>query len=702
METGMHLHFSGETGFASRTRGSQDSTPDPLGPETRNCDGAGPSPRPQPATTPTDPPAMLPRPDRIGTEPSTISAFEENSGTAACLTGQRRPHETPAGSEALSTRALARGAWRARVLKEARRLLAAGLSQQAIARMVGTSSPTLSRLLHSHARLADHELTAEACSTEPAHRPRSPFADLLRVPEILTELNRLYAATIGASGEPAMRGRRTGSVALALKRLGDFPAVPAHLAAQLRAGSKPQPLVDHLKKKWTPEIEAKLRGQKNYNSATISGRRDLVEELMDGTRVPLKPGRVWVLDDMSSNIPFWFEASADGAPTSLSPMIRRHGCALGRQGLYAWDWASGAWLGVELVGRLRDAYQASDILRFLRKLITRYGIPDKIVLERGVWKSHCISGWTADDDGLLLETEDAWEIPDMRGDETARITDGIRALGCEIIHAYTPRGKPIEGAFNYHQRLVPTFLKTGEAVNIGRHAGEFEWAARQMRRAGAGVAHARDLGFIHIDRLADVAWEAMVWEGWHNKERRNGKPLELLTSFLNASPLPQPSARDLAVFLPEKKHRVYTGGSLRVETAGITHEFLNPEIFPQLPAGTHLDFAFDPAEPQLGAAVYDSRGFLCWADYLPAGPVISARERGDDAGPQLLKRYKLAHRTAARLLDLTTLRTVRVTESRSLEPVSPRAVETGHRERAATPATLNHRRIRDALISLPD
>lgn len=608
---------------------------------------------------------------------------EENSETPGLELGHETP--VPPAASSLSPFQLAEANQRWLWLKAAQPLLAAGLSQSAVAAAIGISGATFSRLLNSfpvsHVEQKGVFNAAEKCrrliaagrealAPDVAEGRASEFADLLAVPDIANELNRLYAASMGASCAQATVGRRTGSIALALKRLGDFPLVPPRLASKLQAGGKPKPLVDFLKRNWTPEIEAKLRGQKHYATSTISGRRDLEEELADGSRVPLQPGRVWVMDDMSSNIPFWFEVDSPSTINSpLSSMIVRHGCAVGRQGLYAWDWASSAWLGLDLIGRLRDAYQSSDILRFLRKLMTRYGKPDKLVIEQGVWKSHNISGWTikGGDDSSLVEVDGDWTIDEMAGDETARLTDGIRALGVEIIYAYTPRGKPIEGAFNYLQRIVPTCLQPGEAVNIGRHAGEFEWAARQARRAAAGVLHARDLGFIHIDRLADVSWQAMLWDGTHEKDRRTGKPLELLAQHLANFPLPPLTQRDLAVFLPEQRSRIYKGGSLIAEVAGEIHEFLNPEIFPQLPAGTKLDFAFDPSEPTLGAAIYGEKGFLCWADYLEAGPVISARDRSEDAGPQLLKRYKLAHRTAARLLDLTTLRTVKIAEARTRE-----------------------------------
>ena len=568
--------------------------------------------------------------------------------------------------------ALDKGAEWCRILREARPYLRT-LSLQEAATIAGTSAATLCRLVQKFGKLEDHELSPERLAPELKGGVASDFEVVLKLPEVLAEMHRLYAATMGASCAQATHDRRTGSMATTLLRLADFPGLPAHLAERLRGGTQPQCLVNLLRASWTPEMEAKFRGQKHYATATIAGRRDLTEELADGSIVPLRPGRVWVFDDMSSNIPFWFEcdaAWANNGDKGSRQLIERHGCCLGRQGLYAWDWASGAWLGLELVGRMRDAYQASDILRFIRKLVQIYGKPEKIIMERGVWQSRAISGWVlaalagGQDEEALKEIPDAWERPAMAADESARIQDGIRAIGVNIIHTYTPRGKPIEGAFNHHQRLVPTFLKPGEAVNIGRHAGEFEWSARQQRRGSNGVQHPRDLGFIHIDRLADVAWEAMVWEGNHDKARRDGHPLEILTSYLQAQPLPPVSERDLAVFLPEKRSGAIRNGTITVQVNGDTHQFLNPEVFAALGDGSRVDFAFDPAEPTLGAAVYNERGFLCWSNYLPAGPVISALDRSEAEAVQLLKRYKLAHRTAARMLDLKTLRTVKTSARR--------------------------------------
>jgi len=438
----------------------------------------------------------------------------ESSPASAPDAGAGAQHYVGGNDEPLSERQQLEAGARRVMLVSAEPFLKSGLSVRETARVIGVQQMTLHRTLQLAALQGAERITsAEKCrrllegpianlAPGSGGGKESAFKALLAVPEIGAEMHRLYVATMGASCAQATVDRRTGSLATVLLRLGDCPLVPPHLAEKLRAGSQPKCLVDFIKQHWTPEMEAKFRGQKHYGTATVCGRRDLTEELADGSIVPLQPGRVWVFDDMSSNIPFWFEVASDtadacGSDRGLQKLIERHGCCIGRQGLYAWDWASGAWLGLELVGRMRDAYQASDILRFIRKLVQMYGKPDKIIMEGGVWRARAITGWglraaTEDiGDESLVESESGRQIPEMAADEAAKIQDGLRAIGVEIIHTHTPRGKPIEGAFNYHQRLVPTFFGRGEVVNIGRHAGEFEWSAAQHRRASQGVLHPR-------------------------------------------------------------------------------------------------------------------------------------------------------------------------------------------------------------------
>ena len=219
----------------------------------------------------------------------------------------------------LSERQLREANERRLLLLSARRLLEEGVSVAAAAAACGVTNSQLHRLLilattHGEERIGAAEkcrrllaLPVERLAPEVSPGHGSPFAALLQVPEIVSEMHRLYAATMGASCAQATNDRRTGSMATTLLRLGDFPVVPPHLAEKLRGGAQPKCLMAALKKAWTPEMEAKFRGQKHYNASTICGRRELVEEFADGSQAPLQPGRVWVFDDMSSNVPFWFE-----------------------------------------------------------------------------------------------------------------------------------------------------------------------------------------------------------------------------------------------------------------------------------------------------------------------------------------------------------------------------------------------------------
>jgi hypothetical protein len=120
----------------------------------------------------------------------------------------------------------------------------------------------------------------------------------------------------------------------------------------------------------------------------------------------------------------------------------------------------------------------------------------------------------------------------------------------------------------------------------------------------------------------------------------------------------------MAVFLPEKRSQLLRGGILTVQVHGDVFQFGNPEAFAELGDGTKLDYAFDPDEPILGAAIYAEGGFLCWAAFIPEAPAFSERDRSQEIGPQYIKRYKAAHRTAFRALDLKSLRPVAIAEHR--------------------------------------
>ena len=138
--------------------------------------------------------------------------------------------------------------------------------------MIGVSAPTLSRLLNSapvsRVERRENFSAAEKCrrllaagreSLAPgvAKGQRSPFTPLLRNSDIVAELKRLYVETLVECPEPTA-GRRPGSIALALKRLGDFPLISPRLAVRLQSGCRPKPLVEFLKRTYSPDVAAKL------------------------------------------------------------------------------------------------------------------------------------------------------------------------------------------------------------------------------------------------------------------------------------------------------------------------------------------------------------------------------------------------------------------------------------------------------------
>lgn len=560
--------------------------------------------------------------------------------------------ETPSAEDATADRrltpeALEIGAARARALMALRRAVAGGMSQHQAAVAAGVSDAQASRLLRTWAHLADDQVTPETLAGNSANcGRRSPWELTAERPEIVQTLQRIYLQTIGASAESAIRGRRTGSAALALERFADHELCPPDLARALRRGVQPKPLLAAIRAV-TPELESRHRGHRHAMlSARVITRTSLIEVLSDGTQQAITAGDWWVFDDMSDNQPFWFDAPV-GENGENVPLV-------GRQGLYAYD-VTRRWIGLELLGTPRDSYTAAIILRFIRRLMQSFGRPRRgIVLEQSVWGARAIRGFRLTTAGDLVEDEyDREALPSA---ETALIQDGIRALGIEVHYARTPRGKEIEGAFNYLQRVAPTFAP--ENVNIGRHRGEFERGAKALRRAHAGVAHPRDLGFASIDERAELLDRAMQWINARGAWQQDGD------GQVPAYPtLAQLSRRDLAAFLPHSAELALRGGRVTTTVQGRPLDFCAPELFAEIGAGFRLFVRFDAAEPAMGAAIYNRetssanrRGwqvgeFIGWADYMPPVARFDWSDAEDPAA-ELRRRHAGYVRTAYRAVGL--------------------------------------------------
>jgi hypothetical protein len=247
---------------------------------------------------------------------------------------------------------------------------------------------------------------------------------------------------------------KTRSHALALTLFRHDPLCPAELREWIHTaadeGRSRHAIPPSLRQQMhvTPAVHDKFRGPRTYQLNAITTLRGDFETLADGTRRTIEPGDWWVFDDMSVNFPFWF-----ASPFGTSKLAQRHQVDLGRQTLCAMDVASGKWLGVEVVGRPRDAYRAEDILRFCRKLFTDYGLPRRgLRLERGVWKSKRITGYeVTETQAVELQEERAG----MAEEEQQRVTGGLQALGLELQYTTSAKGKgEIESGFNFLQRVM--------------------------------------------------------------------------------------------------------------------------------------------------------------------------------------------------------------------------------------------------------
>lgn len=403
----------------------------------------------------------------------------------------------------------------------------------------------------------------------------------LELPAFREKLDALYAATLQSSSDAAAHGRRTGNMALALARLADQPECPEALRALLLAGQQPIALRRHLRRVFTPEIEARLRGPRHAQLHGLVSRRDLTVRLPDGSRAAMTPGYMVELDDMSINQPFWAELP-DGS------------FLLTRQGLYARDLATGRWLGAELICRPRESYRAADILRFLRHLMLDYGKFAVLRLEQGIWAARTIAGWRITPSGAVEPF--AVDQPETSPEQVQQIELGLAQIGVRIQYVQHAHLKgSLEAAFRHLQQVLATF--TLDAVNLGAHRGEFEEAAKRLRQARNGHAPGA-LGFLEASDAAGRVAQAMIW---HNT--RSGADQRWDEAY-HTRPLPQLHPDEMHVFLPELRQVSVRGGLVSVQFGGQRFDF-RADLLARLGHGYPLAIRFDPLEPELGCALYN-------------------------------------------------------------------------------------------------
>lgn len=520
---------------------------------------------------------------------------------------------------------------RVRVMRSVAQGMAEGFSQAEAAGLAGEDSSSVCRWAQrlrgasielSSLAFADALVAEKAAGILMPHfgnsGQRSSFEHVLEDAEFTQKLLSLYVATMGASGANVLRGRRTAKMATALQTLTDEPEADRYpeLKALLRRGKFPAFLCRWLARV-TPELESKIRGAKHTQLYSLTGHKDRTIRFPDGSRGEMPAGWCWVLDDMSSNQPFWVHINGE--------------LIFSRQGLYAIDQRSRKWLAKTLVSRPREAYRAADILLFLRQLMELYGKPDLLILERGVWHARSIRGYRTPDDEI--------ERPEMSADERAELARGIEAAGVRIQYAHSARGKIIEGAFNYLQDVMA--CKTMDMVNIGRHAGEFELPAKRMRQARAESHTPEQLGFASADQLSDRIDAAFKFI--NGRTNSYGEvPGEIWDRDTAKRPLLKLAERDYAAFLPDKEERKIDGG--RVVVRG---QVFRADWMVDMGSGYRVTVKFDHSNLSRGIALYNAEtgssntqnlrlgAWMGWGAWEMPGPAadVTGPVRGVEARP---------------------------------------------------------------------
>jgi hypothetical protein len=429
----------------------------------------------------------------------------------------------------------------------------------------------------------------------------------------------------------------------ALKAFAGHPACPPEMKGIiLRCLSlrKPfPPSLMRLARVTSEEIEIR-KGKKHAQYVLPRRFRDDMEVLPDGTERLILAGDWWELDDMSSNQPFWFECDkAIGSRNgSGDRMLEKFGVALGRQGLYCRD-LRGKWLGVELIGRPRDAYTAEDILRFLRRLMMEYGKPRRgLRIERGVWRSRAVAGHVVMDDA-----------------REEKIILGLRELGIQVVYCWSSRQKGgIEGGFHHLQTDATLFI---DAPDIGRERGENEAATKKLLQAKAGTHHPKDLGFPHISAMAEEWRQILVARNMdtHTGRIAYGVPDVEWMRAVRAEPMKAVTRDEMRGFLPWREERTLQLGYVQVTIDGDQWMFDTSDLPQGFGQGDKVFVAVDPTDPALGAALYNanssknsptgynSGAFLGWCELVGLAAQIGGQYRDMRKAPVKFKAFQAVY-----------------------------------------------------------
>lgn len=384
-------------------------------------------------------------------------------------------------------------------------------------------------------------------------------------------------------------------------------------------------------------------GAKHAESVSLAPRKGMFWRDETGKDVLIKAHSAWMMDDYSTNQPYWIEV-----PVWENGQIVGRTIRLCRQMLVCQDVYSAAWLGVEAIGRERDAYRAEDILRFILHCVDAHEtLPGCLILERGRWDSRAIHGI------------EVW-------DGHRHVTWGGLDEIIPIKHGFSSRHKAaLESNLNPLQRAL-----AHSGTDIGRTRGEFEQATKMMLKVNAGTRDAAACGFLSQPECEEMHARAMDSENRRAKDReafdRAVVPLDLLADTMTPRPLP---ATERWRFLPCKREAtIRRGGLIEVSVKDYPRSFIfavnGVDESVCLENGYAVLIAFDPARPDLGCVVANgehgtkNREGYSFGQRLMVAPVMQdaplwddspRRRSGEDTdGASLKRRSSAAHRAGFR------------------------------------------------------
>ncbi len=553
---------------------------------------------------------------------------------------------------------------------EAKALLAQGWKQAAVAAQLGLTASKLCRLLQRDAN-------GEELGPRHATGPRD-----------------LHELTSGEKAVIVLGMLQKNSRRLAAQMLMDSTECTDETFARLAAvfDRAAEQRVDEVWPAWfaracvlTEEQRQGFRGAKHLAAVEPARRRGRFFLDEEGNKVAMFPNAVWKFDDMSRNQPS-VEIGPDGKP-------RVH-----RQGLYVIDQDSAFMLGFVSIARASDGYRLADQADFFLELVDQYGLPMRVMIERGPWDNNF---WF----GVPLPHE--WTTRDCVDYRFGGI-DVAAGGPVKVMQAFKSRHKGlIEGSFNHLQNLA-----AHQTTDIGRYRGEHEAAAKKITRLQnlkdedlianllkhfPDAVGGADIEKANIDRFNHELKRRKNYWGF-----RKQVPAEVYATAIKR----ELSEADRWRFLPVKKTCTMSGANLNLKVKDydlpfqFTAEGFEPtwDYRPYIPAGWRMFAVFHPEQPELGCRIFNAMhpdhrdnpqriplGMAMGVLQCVETPAFS--DRGDFAG------RKATHAAYRREMRLATNagKTVRVSTvvadglSRTLRSGSPNPLRTLH------PAASNER-----------